>query len=50
MGEYERWIKEYIDTERNYIDDLEVLSQYYKLICAEFNAAPSARLVNPIPE
>ena len=50
MGEYERWIKEYIDAERRYIDDLEVLSQHYKLICAEFNAAPSARLVNPIPE
>ena len=50
MGEYERWIKEFIDSERRYIDDLEVLSQHYKVICAEFNAAPSARLVNQIPE
>ena len=49
-GSFYKILKESVDTESKYIQDLELLFQYYELIVAEFKADPSERLVDPIPE
>ena len=50
VGSFYQILKEFVDTERKYIQDLVLLSKYYQLIVDEYKADPSERLVDPIPE
>ena len=49
-GSFYKILKESVDTERKYIQDLVLLSKYYQLIVDEYKADPSERLVDSIPE